>query len=87
MIYIPSLDAQQPQQPQQWWLERWSSEIATALALLILLCGLLSTLHRIGIGLHLARNSSIIVIIGHIDHRSTFFCDILITCTWSRKIC
>jgi hypothetical protein len=68
MIYFPSPDVQQTQPQQQWRLERWSSEIATALALIILLCGLLSMLkplasHCIWPGILLLLSSVVILII------------------------
>lgn len=37
------------QQPQSWWVESWSSQIATALALLLVLCGLLTTISPISV--------------------------------------
>jgi hypothetical protein len=68
MIDIPSTDVQQtqPQPQQQWWPERWSSQIATVLALLNLLFGLLSTLkpwHCIWPGIFLLLSSLVILII------------------------
>jgi len=37
------------QQGQTWWVESWSSQIATALALVLVLCGLLTAISPIAI--------------------------------------